>query len=221
MTYQHLVAIARNIASVCESLHHRGYVIGDVNFKNWMVIHDSRVTVIDTDSFQVHSPSGRVHCCEVVFPGYRAPELKGKIFKGATLTVHQDAFGLGVLLFQLLVDGNHPTRGLLPDRYGSTEEEKIDNGAFPWGKNRPADQEPVALLAPLYEALTPELQRLFEQCFRDGYTHYTLRPSAARWRHALDSAFRSLIQCSVNKLHWYFPSQGGCIWCAFDLKKSG
>lgn len=218
MTYQHLVVVARNIASVFEALHLKGYVIGDINFKNWMVVaKDCQVSVIDTDSFQVREPSGVVHYCTVGTPGYIAPEMRGKDFsKGVARTASQDTFGLGVLLFQLLMNGNHPTRGYLPKSYGSEEQQRIDAGAFPWGKNRPTDQKPLQLLAPLYEALTPELQQLFHACFCDGYRNPMARPSAEQWRRALDLTYKGLVTCSANKQHCYSSHRGSCVWCELE-----
>ena len=220
ISYRHLVAVARNIASVFEALHFKGYVIGDINFKNLMVApQDCQVSIIDTDSFQVRDTSARVHYCTVGTPGYIAPELKGKDFsKGISRTTNQDAFGLGVLLFQLLMHGSHPTRGILPDGYGAEEQQKIDAGAFPWGVNRPADQKPLPLLAPLFEALDPKLQYLFMECFRDGYHNPMARPSAEQWRYALDSAFKRLTACRANKQHFYFSHRSSCVWC--DLERN-
>ncbi len=49
----YFLAIGRNIASAVDSIHSAGYIIGDVNNENILVHNNTRITIIDTDSFQI------------------------------------------------------------------------------------------------------------------------------------------------------------------------
>lgn len=215
MTFQHIVAIGGNIASAFEALHAKGYVVGDVNCKNWMIREDCRASVIDTDSFQVPDASGKVHFCRVAMPGYMAPELAVNSSQGLAVqrTTHQDDFSLAVLLFQLLVPGQHPTRGVVPDHYGPDEQSKINAGAFPWAARLPK-QSPLPSVRHLYDSLDPAIRALFERSFIDGYRQPDLRPTPTEWRKLLHETYKTgLVQCSSNAQHWFFPAYGRCVWC--------
>src|SRR6266436_4648977 len=59
-----LIFTARNLAASFETLHARSHVLGDVNQGNVMVGKDSKVMLIDSDSFQVNA-NGVMQLCEV------------------------------------------------------------------------------------------------------------------------------------------------------------
>lgn len=215
MTFQHIVAAGGNIASVFEALHAKGYVVGDVNCNNWMIGNDCRASVIDTDSFQVPDPTGKSHLCRVAMPGYMAPELAVNSSRSLTVlrTAHQDDFSLAVMLFQLLVQGQHPTRGLLPDTFGSEEQSKINFGAFPWAGRLPG-QSPLPSVRHLYDSLDARIRALFERCFIDGFKQPSVRPTPKEWKKVLHEAYDTgLINCSKNSQHWYFAGSAQCVWC--------
>ena len=48
-----LLYVARNIASSFATVHEHGHVVGDVNQNSFMVGRDSKVVLIDSDSFQI------------------------------------------------------------------------------------------------------------------------------------------------------------------------
>ena len=109
--YLSLHRTARNFASAMSALHAKQYVIGDVNQSNILVYDTAIVTLVDTDSFQVRDfQQGKVYPCLVVTPEYTPPELQGKWFPDYERTPEHDLFGLGVLIFQLLMEGRHPLR---------------------------------------------------------------------------------------------------------------
>jgi DNA-binding helix-hairpin-helix protein with protein kinase domain len=86
-----------------------------VNQKNLLVHPDSRGTLIDCDSFQVQDPaSGALHPCGVGVLDWQPPEMHGADWATAVRTRHQDAFGLAVLLFHLLMEGFHPFQCVRP-----------------------------------------------------------------------------------------------------------
>ena len=108
-TKTELLTIARNVAEVFRILHVMGYLIGDVNHTNFLVRDDGKVFVIDLDSIQARDPdTGEVHRCTVGKEDFTPPRLMGQRFEDVDRTPDDDMFGLAVLAFQLLMDGNHP-----------------------------------------------------------------------------------------------------------------
>jgi DNA-binding helix-hairpin-helix protein with protein kinase domain len=63
--HRHVYRIARNIATAVAALHRKGYVIGDINFKNILCNNHALVTLIDCDSMQVPALDGRLYRCTV------------------------------------------------------------------------------------------------------------------------------------------------------------
>lgn len=211
--YRYLVNAAANVAVAVHALHERGYVIGDFNANNVRVKDDTTVTLIDTDSFQV-TERRQVYFCTVGTPEYTPPELIGSSLRNVVRTAAHDSFGLGVLFFQLLMEGQHPLGG----KYlGSGEPpalaEVSQSGVFPYGRHPPALWRP-APLAPDVEILPNHLRDLFELCFVDGFANPSSRPDALRWYNALRACFRALQQCAHQPQHYYRTGLNHCPWCA-------
>ena len=211
---RYLHRVARNLAATVSALHARGYAAGDLNESNILVTPSALVTLIDTDSFQVEEiQDGRVvmHYCPVGKFEYLPPELQGHPLEGVyRLPVH-DSFALAVLIFQLLMDGNHPFRA---QWLGGGEpppiETRIAQGAFPYtGSPRAAVRPPRN--APDLNRLHPALAELFRRCFIDGHRDPRLRPDPAAWEHALGEAERALLVCPRG--HIYSSHQGACPHC--------
>lgn len=111
-TNYELHVVALNIASAFSALHKKNYIIGDVNDRNILVTELGLGTLLDTDSFQVPKQrTGTYYRCTVKTAEFTPPELQkvnpGKLDR----RVEHDLFGLGVLIFQLLMQGNHPFNG--------------------------------------------------------------------------------------------------------------
>ena len=94
------------------------------------------------------------YACPVAKPEYTPPELQGKRLSSIVRTPEQDAFGLGVLIFQLLMEGNHPFRAQWLGKGDPPPlEERIASGAFPYTATpglpvRPPKYAPELDLAP-------------------------------------------------------------------------
>lgn len=115
--YRYLHRTARNLAAAVAAVHSRGHVVGDLNESNVLASETALVTLVDTDSFQVRDPkTGATHRCPVGKPEFTPPELQGKAFRKLDRSTEHDAFGLAVLLFQLLMEGAHPFAGIVPGR---------------------------------------------------------------------------------------------------------
>ncbi|WP_236508570.1 helix-hairpin-helix domain-containing protein, partial [Tychonema sp. BBK16] len=211
--YLSLHRTARNFAAAMSALHAKQYVIGDVNESNILVYDTAMITLVDTDSFQVRdSQRGKVYRCPVGKAEYTPPELQGKTFSDYDRTPEHDLFGLGVLIFQLLMEGTHPFVGV----YEGTEEpppieKRILSGDFPHGtKKVPYRRKPGA---PPFEVLHPTLRQLFIRCFEDGHSKPQARPDARTWVKALDEAEKDLVSCGVNSEHRYGGHLRDCPWC--------
>ena len=214
--HQYLLTTAANIASAAASLHDAGYVIGDVNESNILAGDNALVTLVDTDSFQVRdAKSGRIFRSPVGKPEYTPPELQGKAFDQVDRGPEHDAFGLGVLFFQLLLEGLHPFDGVY-GRAGEppAREECIAQGYFPHGRKALPFFKPRATALSL-DTLTHDARALFLLCFSEGHSNPALRPTAQDWREALNQAAKALTQCRQNTQHWYVTHLGAdCPWCA-------
>lgn len=66
VAWDFLLFVARNMAAAFAAIHSHGHVLGDVNQGNVMVGKDSKVVLIDCDSFQINS-NGESHLCKVAF----------------------------------------------------------------------------------------------------------------------------------------------------------
>ena len=215
--WKYLHHLALNLAVSFHSLHALGYVIGDVNAGN---IHvdpiRALVTLVDTDSFQVKDPrSGRVFRSTVGTLEYTPPELrKVRSFRSVDRTAQCDLFGLGVLLFKLLMEGYHPFMGTPKNGRialsGGVTLECIKRGIFPYAPSA-SFQPPVN--APPFSSLDLGVQDLLLRCFVEGYQDPTMRPTARTWIPVLERAERKLVQCAKDPRHWYSPHTPFCPWC--------
>ncbi len=197
---------ARNLAAALGALHEHDYVVGDLNESNVLVTPSSLVTLIDADSFQVQEPrQGRiiVYPCPVGKLEYMAPELQGAHFDASMRRWEHDAFALGVLVFQLLMEGNHPFRARW---LGSGDplplEVRIKRGYFPYLSGSNAEGEPGMSMpvepapgVPPLDILHPQLVWMLRRCFVEGHMQASRRPAAREWEQALAEAEQNLVSC--------------------------
>lgn len=205
---------ARNLVIAARALHERNYVIGDLNESNVLVAETALVTIVDTDSFQVwDAAKGKVYRCRVGKPEFTPPEMQGKTFGQFNRDVPQDLFGLGIILFELLMEGTHPFAGSYtgagePPPY----EQRIAAGHFPYAAGAKVPILPKAT-APPFEMLYPALQHLFVRCFQDGHFRPDARPDTQAWQWALEEAESALVSCWTNEQHIYSGHLPNCPWC--------
>ncbi|MBI5876418.1 MAG: hypothetical protein HZB53_02105 [Chloroflexi bacterium] len=211
--WRYLHRAARNLASALVSLHGHDYVIGDLNESNVLVKPNALVTLIDTDSFQVRTDK-RVFPCPVARWEYLPPELHGRALDTTTRAPQHDAFGLAVLIYQLLMDGSHPFRARWlgagdPPEVG----ERIRQGLYPYAPASHGRVAPLPNVLPL-DALDPALSALFRRAFVDGYLSPAARPIADEWKYALDAAEQNLVPCAHR--HYYARQLAECPWCVLQ-----
>lgn len=211
-----LLWVARNVAACFEAVHSHGHIIGDVNQNSFMVGRDSKVVLIDSDSFQVNA-NRTVHHCEVGVSHFTPPELQAlSLFAGFSRTQNHDNFGLALLIFHVLFGGRHPYSGVpLRSDVGETLEKDIKNYRYAYARDNnarglkpPPRSIPVSMLPDAVEAM-------FHAAFTEAGSTGG-RPSARQWVSALDILRQRLKTCGASKLHIYPSHLGACPWCALD-----
>lgn len=179
----HLLLVAQRLATLVETMHRSGYVIGDLNESNVLISSAGDVVLIDTDSFQVRAlRDGKVitYRSPVGKPEYTAPEIQGVSFHSVDRTFEHDRFALAVLIFQLLMDGRHPYAGRwLGSDDAPTIEKSIRQGLFPYSRPSAVMQPPPQ--APTLASLEPGLADLFERAFGATTASFLTRPTGEEW----------------------------------------
>ena len=212
--YRHLCTIAINIAIAVNAVHASNYVIGDINESNILVNDCGLVTLIDTDSFQVIDRSdGTVHRSPVGKPEYTPQELQGHSFDAVDRDLYHDRFGLGVIIYQLLMEGRHPYTG----RYTGRGEPPPIEGNIARGHFLHSENRVVPLVdGPGYMpwlTLDESIRELFGLCFERGHDNQIVRPTPSQWEQVITSAVGSLVTCPQNSQHLYFRHNSSCPWC--------
>lgn len=208
--YRTLVATAANLARAVAGVHAAGFVIGDVNERFAMVGADATVRLVDCDSYQIEV-GGTLFGCDVGTLMYQPPELQGeRTFRHLARRRNHDAFGLAVLIFQLLFFGRHPFAGRPTSGDAPELPEAIRTLQFAWGGRLGLQQPPNTLsLAHVGTLIETYFRRAFGS---EGESEG--RPKAAAWAMRLEELRDSLIRCKANRSHWHL--HGTCPICAIE-----
>ncbi|ELJ9857120.1 protein kinase YegI [Escherichia coli] len=211
-----LLYVARNIASSFATVHEHGHVVGDVNQNSFMVGRDSKVVMIDSDSFQINA-NGTLHLCEVGVSHFTPPELQTMpSFVGFERTENHDNFGLALLIFHVLFGGRHPYSGVpLISDAGNALETDIAHFRYAYASdNQRRGLKPPPRSIPL-SMLPGDVEAMFQQAFTESGVA-TGRPTAKAWVAALDLLRQQLKKCTVSAMHVYPGHLADCPWCALD-----
>ncbi|EHV5986453.1 helix-hairpin-helix domain-containing protein, partial [Escherichia coli] len=211
-----LLYVARNIASSFATVHEHGHVVGDVNQNSFMVGRDSKVVLIDSDSFQINA-NGTLHLCEVGVSHFTPPELQTlPSFVGFERTANHDNFGLALLIFHVLFGGRHPYSGVpLISDAGNALETDIVHFRYAYASdNQRRGLKPPPRSIPL-SMLPGDVEAMFQQAFTESGVA-TGRPTAKAWVAALDLLRQQLKKCTVSAMHVYPGHLADCPWCALD-----
>ena len=213
--WRFLVHVAGNVARAFAAVHALGLVIGDVNHGSVLVARNGTVKLIDIDSFQVPVAGSQPLLCTVAVPHFLPPELYNAPLDKVVRTAQHDAFGLAVMIFQLLMLGRHPYAG----RYlGSGEmpiERAIPEHRFAFSKNaaaRQMERPPHTVGLDIFPAPVADL---FEAAFAADAPQRG-RPTAPHWVAGLDQLGQSLVTCRQNDSHHYARHLTTCPWCGFE-----
>ena len=210
--YRFLVRGATNFARAIASAHQSQCVIGDINHSGILVSPKATVSLIDADSFQF-SESGQRFLCKVGVPEYTPPELQGKSLADIVRTSNHDAFGMAVVIFQLLFMGRHPFVGTVRRGDIPPLHENIQNFRYVYAENRDVgmDQPPGT---PSLSDFSPGVSALLDAAFsRESAGR---RPTAEQWVKQLEALEASLAQCQDNPLHYAPRDASECAWCEME-----
>jgi DNA-binding helix-hairpin-helix protein with protein kinase domain len=212
-SYRFLAHAALNTARGVASVHKAGCVIGDINHSGVLISNQAIAALIDADSFQVIDGNRR-HLCRVGVPEYTPPELQDLNLGTVLRTTNHDAFGLAIVLFQLLAMGRHPyvgayARGELPLPRAIAEHR------FAYSRERNVGMLPPPGAISLDDFPEP-LARAFEAAF--GPSQQENRPTAAQWVSLLEEYEQSLRVCATEKLHHYSSAAANCPWCRMEAR---
>ncbi len=216
VAWDFLLFSARNTAAAFSAIHNHGHVLGDVNQGNVLVGADSKVVLIDTDSFQINA-SNTVHLCRVGVAHFTPPELQEVAsFDRLPRTSNHDNFGLALLIFHLLFGGRHPYSGVpLRTDAGEVLETDIQACRYAYAFDGPQrGLEPPPKSIPITVVPDP-IQAMFMAAFTENGTK-GWRPTAQQWVTALDGLRRQLKRCAVTSMHVYPGHLGRCPWCALE-----
>jgi DNA-binding helix-hairpin-helix protein with protein kinase domain len=211
-----LLHTATNTARAFATIHLSGQVVGDVNHSNLMVAQNATVAMIDCDSFQI-TDGGVTFACPVGVPDFTPPELQGVVFATQPRTVQHDAFGLAVLLFQLLFLGRHPFMGAFDTRRDEmlSLDTAISQYRFVYALDEGAPEVRLPPFVPRLSDYPLNVREFFNRSFtREAITKG--RPTATEWIDALVSLSASTKQCSANPNHQYFSRSSQCPWCRVE-----
>ena len=215
-THFSLHRAAYNLVISIEAIHCQGYVIGDVNEKNILIDKTAVVTLVDTDSFQIRDDSGTLYSSPVGKPDYQPPEIH--LNQVQNLAPEQDYFGMAVLIFKLLMEGQHPfTIMYLGSDDCPSVGKCIRDNLFPYKLNKPNIYKHGPLVPP-FGLLHPKIQDLFIRCFEEGHKKPDARPNTTEWRQILNEVEKDIQnRCpNNNSRHWYHSGLTTCPWCERD-----
>lgn len=172
---------ALNLARMFKAIHQQNHALGDLNHQNILIEEGGFVSLIDCDAFHIKGKE-RVYPDDTVFPRYTPPEGRGKTLSRVRKS---DRFGLGVHIFQLLMEGFHPYQAQGSEAESGSLGDMIDGNEFPYENPEPGKLEPHSM-APDYQQLSPEIRDLFSKCFGAGGKKQGWRPSAKDWTDRLE-----------------------------------
>lgn len=209
--YRFLVRAAANIARAVGAVHNANCVIGDINHSGILISDKAIAALIDADSFQFTDGRQQFYC-KVGVPEYTPPELQGKKLSETLRTQQHDAFGLAIVVFQMLCMGRHPFVGT----YSQGEmpiERAIREYRFAYSTIRSVGMTPPPGAVKLTD-FPASIAEAFEAAFSQNKT----RPTAEKWISLLTDLEKSLQQCVANNLHYYPSTATECIWCRMENK---
>ena len=214
--FRFLVRVALNFTRAVATINDLGAVIGDVNESVALVDQKGLVTIIDSDSFQYRS-GGMTYRCLVGKPEYTPAELRNVSLENIDRTVNHDAFGLAVIIFELLFMGRHPFSGIYR---GAGEQptiaKAIEEGRFAYSLQKSQTQMEPPPHVPLLADIPMEIASAFQRAFGSPGSGIPIRPTALEWVPLLERMEEGVIECKINPAHYYSGSAQHCPWCRFE-----
>lgn len=214
-SYYKNAVVANNLANTIAKLHQLlpQVVIGDISKMNIIVLKNHRVKLIDLDSVQLTCNNDFFEC-EMYTSGYASPErIKDKKTK---LSQSSDDFILAIILFELLVNNQHPFA--LYSKYGdnTTRDNAIMLGKTCYFKKN-KNYTPNNTIRP-DQILSKELYLDFYQTFVMGYKSYEYHTNADTFRTHIYHYIQDLTVCNKNNEHYHLKN-ANCPFCNHKIKR--
>lgn len=198
-----MIRLAISILETITYLHDAGILLGDISPANLLVESCDKVWFIDCDSYQVGS-----YPCTVGTDRYTPPELLGKHYGTFLRSFGNEAFAVAVLMFLLMVPGQHP----YTQRGGMTIEEGIREGQFPYPLgDQGAKKLPDGAWSYMWSHLPYSLKEMFYRTFQKGekYSTEETRLNARSWLSVF-KRYQWALDGMVEKDEqsgWIFPTR--------------
>jgi hypothetical protein len=190
--------VARGLAGLLRKMHAQNHVAGALHPGKVLVDGQGSVAIVGVDAFQIQG-QGRVFPCRRVRSAYQPPELQGAAEDTLRRPEH-DAFSLAVVIYQLLVLGQHPFAG----EVGACADLGRRIAAGSWSRSRPG-----------FAMLPPAVQKLFRRGFEEAALQPALRPDPSAWEGTLGLIEAQITTCPHSPNHQFHRDLRGCPWCAW------
>ncbi len=156
------------------------YVLIDIKPENVLATSDGRISVVDTDSFQITNASGKLLFNGPAFTEDYFPK-SAYILKqnNRPFTIDCDLFALAVIFYKIFI-GVHPYAGVIklaPYTECNTIRESIENDLCAFGEKRNSLRLPANSLHPNLHSLPTSIQQMFGRAFASKPN----LPSAKDW----------------------------------------
>lgn len=186
-------------AKMVAELHKMGYIIGDINDQNF-VIMGKEIYAVDTDSYGV---KGKIYAVTYT-ENYTAPEAykpNGII----SLTEETDNFALAVLCFYILTQVHPFGGGKYPKQPTWKYKERIAHGISVLGPHNIG----VPSSTPSWDWISPQLLKKFEEIF-EGNSRENILPY-------LEELYNNMTYCKKHN-GYYYSKFGKCPVCNKNAK---
>ncbi len=171
-----------NISQAFHQIHKSGnYVALDIKPMNILATSTGRISVVDTDSFQIAEIDKILFSGAAATPEYCAPEFEEQFIQNRPFTISNDLFSLSVIYYQIIM-GLHPFTGmkLLPP-YDTDEfsdlKSIIHRSLFLYGSNKRFIEKLTPNPHSFFERMPRTLQTMFIRAF-DAPNY---RPTMEEW----------------------------------------
>lgn len=190
-----------------QSIHGTGkYVIIDLKPENVMATGAGKISIIDTDSFQISENGKILYPGSMFTPDYFPPEASKLHEKNLPITVACDRFAAAVCFYKILT-GVHPYAGTIKKYpYDKIEQiqEAIKENLFAFGdKSSYLSFNEKFNLHKHFGNLTPDIQNLFKKAFGNNPA---MRPGMGDWSKAFRSAINAKDGIKGNSVKPHKPT---------------
>lgn len=167
-----------NLAIAIQYIHKlQDYVLMDIKPENVNATPDGKISIFDTDSFQI-TINDRVLFKGLAYtPEYFPRHGYLRVDNGLSLDINCDLFAMAVIIYKILI-GSHPYAGSrLKPPYDKAEtiEDRIKNGLYVFGDKK-AYLDPTNFHN-VYYSLPESIKQMFARAFSDRRE----KPTMAEW----------------------------------------